>query len=156
MLRALDSVREIWYFISRRGYAEVDHSLTAGWMDKLRYVNFMGSQVFVQFAVLGTLVAGAGFVAQWQLLGRRIAAFLTVSFVMPSFVLVLLLGFDYDVFRKHIFHVYPMPAYAIAALWLGLGLYWLAQRYALSELRTLLHKLGHTLADIGYPRPHQP
>ena len=135
---ALDSVREIWYFISRRGYAEVDHSLTAGWMDKLRYVTFMGSQVFVQFAVLGTLVAAAGFVAQWQLLGRRIAAFLTISFVMPSFVLVLLLGFDYDVFRKHIFHVYPMPAYAIAALWLGLGLYWLGQRYALSELRTRL------------------
>jgi hypothetical protein len=134
----LDSVREIWYFISRRGYAEVDHSLTSGWMDKLRYLTFMGSQVFVQFAVVGTLVALAGFVAQWRQLGRRVSAFLTVSFVMPSFVLVLLLGFDYDVFRKHIFHVYPLPAYAIAALWLGLGLYWLAQRYTLSAQRTRL------------------
>jgi hypothetical protein len=134
----LDSVREIWWFISRRGYAEVDHSLTAGWMDKLRFLTFMGSQLFVQFALLGTLVAAAGFVAQWQLLGRRVSAFLTVSFVMPSFVLVLLLGFDYDVFRKHIFHVYPLPAYAIAALWLGLGLHWLAQRYALSRRREQL------------------
>ena len=134
----LDTLREIWYFISRAGYAEVDHSLTAGWMDKVRYLTFMGSQVLVQFALLGALVAAAGFVAQWQLLGRRVSAFLTVSFVMPSFVLVLLLGFDYDVFRKHIFHVYPLPAYAIAALWLGLGLHWLAQRHALGAQRTRL------------------
>jgi hypothetical protein len=131
----LESVREIWYFISRRGYAEVDHSLTSGWMDKLRFLTFMGSQLFVQFAVLGTLVAAAGFIAQWRLLGRRVSAFLTVSFLMPSFVLVLLLGFDYDVFRKHIFHVYPLPAYAIAAFWLGLGLHSLAQRYALTPQR---------------------
>jgi hypothetical protein len=134
----LDTLREIWYFISRAGYAEVDHSLTAGWMDKVRFLTFMGSQVLVQFALLGALVAAAGFVAQWQLLGRRVSAFLTVSFVMPSFVLVLLLGFDYDVFRKHIFHVYPLPAYAIAALWLGLGLHWLAQRHALSAQLTRL------------------
>ena len=134
----LNTVREVWYFISRAGYAEVDHSLTAGWMDKLRYLTFMGGQLFVQFALLGTLVAAAGFAAQWQLLGRRVSAFLTVSFVMPSFVLVLLLGFDYDVFRKHIFHVYPLPAYAIGALWLGLGLHSLAQRYALSEIRARL------------------
>jgi hypothetical protein len=133
----LNSLMEIWWFISRAGYAGVDHSATAGWLDKVRYLTFVGRELFVQFAVLGTAVAAAGFAAQWRILGRRIAAFLTISFLMPSVVLALLLGFDYDVFRKHIFHVYPLPAYAIAALWLGLGFGWLAERYALPRGRAL-------------------
>jgi hypothetical protein len=142
----LETLREIWYFISRAGYAEVDYSVTAGWMDRVRYLTFMGSQLFVQFALAGTLVAAAGFAVQWRLLGRRVAAFLTLSFVMPSFVLALLLNFDYDVFRKHIFHVYPLPAYAVAALWLGVGFAWLAQHYALSRARQAL--AGAALAAL--------
>ncbi|HEV3007654.1 MAG TPA: DUF2723 domain-containing protein, partial [Burkholderiales bacterium] len=133
----LNSLSEIWFFISRAGYAGVDHSVTAGWLDKVRYLTFTGRELFVQFAVAGTAVAAAGCALQWRMLGRRIAAFLTISFLMPSVVLVLLLGFDYDVFRKHIFHVYPLPAYAIAALWLGLGFGGLVERYALPRRRAL-------------------
>jgi hypothetical protein len=133
----LETLTEIWFFISRAGYAEVDHSVTAGWLDRIRYLTFVGSELFVQFAVAGTVVAAAGFAAQWRVLGRRIGAFLTVAFLMPSVVLVLLLGFDYNVFRKHIFHVYPLPSYAVAALWLGLGFAWLAERYALRRGQAL-------------------
>jgi hypothetical protein len=32
---------------------------------------------------------------------------------------------------KHVFHVYTLPAYAVAALWMALGFAWLARRYAL-------------------------
>jgi len=49
---------------------------------------------------------------------------------MPSAVLLLLLGFDYDSFRAHVFHVYPLPAYAVCALWTGLGFAWAVERYA--------------------------
>ena len=133
----LETLTEIWFFISRSGYARIDHSITAGWLDKMRYLNFLGSQLFVQFAVVGTLLAAAGFAVQWRTLGRRVAAFLTIIFAMTSFVLVLLLGFDYDVFRKHIFHVYPLPAYAVAALWVGLGFAWLVERYALARAQAL-------------------
>ncbi|HET7199163.1 MAG TPA: hypothetical protein VFI86_10870, partial [Burkholderiales bacterium] len=34
---------------------------------------------------------------------------------------------------KHIYHVYPLPAYAVTALWMGLGIAWLEQRYTLSR-----------------------
>src|SRR5262245_806202 len=85
----------------------------------------------LQFAIAGTLLAAAGFAAQWRMLGRRISAFLTVAFVMPSVGLLVALNFDYDSMHKHIYHVYPLPAYAVAALWMGLGMHWLASRYAL-------------------------
>jgi hypothetical protein len=49
---------------------------------------------------------------------------------MPSVFLLLLLGFDFDTFRAHVFHVYPLPAYAIGALWLALGFAWALRRYA--------------------------
>jgi hypothetical protein len=126
----LETIHEILFFIGRRGYAGVDHSVSADWLDRIKFFQFLGGELLMQFAVLGTLLAAAGFAAQWRILGRRVAAFLTVAFLMPSAVLLLLLGFDYDSFRAHVFHVYPLPAYAICALWIGLGFAWAVQRYA--------------------------
>ncbi|MGH8726301.1 MAG: glycosyltransferase family 117 protein, partial [Burkholderiales bacterium] len=98
----LETIPEILYFLSRAGYADIDHSVSAGWLDRIKFFRFLGGQLLVQFAVLGTLLAAAGFAVQWRILGRRAAAFLTIAFLMPSAVLLLLLGFDYDSFRGHV------------------------------------------------------
>jgi predicted membrane-bound dolichyl-phosphate-mannose-protein mannosyltransferase len=124
----LESLHEVWFFISRSGYAHVDQSASANWLDRVKFFRFQGAQLLYQFALLGTLLAGAGFLAQWRLLERRVSAFLTVAFLMPTAVLLALLGFDYDTITKHMFHVYPLPAYAVVALWIGLGCVALAQR----------------------------
>ena len=134
----LESLQEIIFFIGRKGYAGVDHSVSAGWLDRIRFFRFLAGEVFMQFAVVGTLLAVAGFVVQWRVLGRRVAAFLTVAFLMPSAVLLLLLGFDYDSFRAHVFHVYPLPAYAVCALWMALGFAWAVNRYALQPARAAI------------------
>jgi hypothetical protein len=124
----LETIPEIFYFLSRAGYAEVDASPTADWLDRMKFFRFMGGQLLWQFAIAGTLLAAAGFVVQWRLLRRHAAAFLTLAFLMPTAVLLLLLGFDYDSVTKHVFHVYPLPAYAVTAIWMGLGLTWLLRR----------------------------
>jgi Protein of unknown function (DUF2723) len=126
----LETLQEIYFFLSRAGYANVDNSLSADWLDRIRFFEFLGRELLWQFAVIGTLLAAAGFAAQWRMLGRRVAAFLTVAFLGPSVLLLLLLRFDYDSFRAHVFHVFPLPAYAIGALWMALGFAWAAQRYA--------------------------
>ena len=133
----LETIQEIYFFLSRAGYADVDHSVSANWLDHVRFFGFFCRELLRQFAVIGTLLAAAGFAVQWRLLGRRLAAFMTVAFLMPSVVLLLLLGFDYDSFRAHVFHVYPLPAYAVAALWMALGLAWAVQRYALRPAQEL-------------------
>jgi hypothetical protein len=127
----LETLTEVWFFVSRAGYAGVDESVSADWLDRVKFFRFLGGQLLLQFAVVGTLLAATGFVVQWRVLGRRVAAFLTVAFLMTSAVLLLMLGFDYSSMTKHVFHVYPLPAYAIVALWMGLGFAWLADRYAL-------------------------
>jgi 4-amino-4-deoxy-L-arabinose transferase-like glycosyltransferase len=126
----LETIQEIVFFLNRSGYAGIDHSASAGWIDRIKFFQFFGGQLVLQFAVVGTLLAAAGFAVQWRILGRRMGAFLTIAFLMPSAVLVMLLGFDYDSMRAHIFHVYPLPAYAVGALWMGLGFAWAVQRLA--------------------------
>lgn len=127
----LETLPEIWYFLSRAGYAEIDQSVSADWLDRIKFFEYLAGQLFVQFAAAGTLLAATGFVVQWRVLGRRLGFFLTLAFLMPSVVLLVLLNFDYDSLHKHIYHVYPLPAYAVAALWMGLGFTWLVSRYAL-------------------------
>ena len=127
----LETLPEIWYFLSRAGYAEIDQSVSAGWVDRIKFFEYLTGQLFVQFAAAGTLLAATGFVVQWRVLGRRLGFFLTLAFLMPSVVLLVLLNFDYDSLHKHIYHVYPLPAYAVAALWMGLGFAWLVSRFAL-------------------------
>jgi hypothetical protein len=127
----LETLPEIWFFVSRAGYAGIDRTVSADWLDRIKFFQFFGGQLLLQFAVAGTLLAAIGFWAQWRALGRRAAAFLTLAFLMPSVVLLLLLGFDYSAPTKHVFHVYPLPAYAVVALWMALGFVWLARRYAL-------------------------
>lgn len=127
----LETLTEIWFFVSRAGYSDIDRSASAEWLDRVKFFRFFAGQLLLQFAVLGTALAAAGFAVQWRVLGRRFAAFLSVAFLMPSAVLLLLLGFDYSSITKHVFHVYPLPSYAIGALWIGLGFAWLVQRYAL-------------------------
>ena len=133
----LETLPEIWFFVSRAGYAGIDHSPSADMLDRLKFFRFLGGQLFVQFALAGTLLAGAGFAAQWRVLGRRVSAFLTLAFLMPSAGLVLLLGFDYSAVYKHMFHVYVLPAYAVGALWMALGFVWLVDRYALRRSHAL-------------------
>ena len=133
----LESPKEIWFFVSRAGYAGIDQSVTASWLDRIKLFQFQAAELFVQFALVGTLLAGVGFAAQWRVLGRRIAAFLTLAFLMSTAMLILLLGFDYDSMHKHIYQVYPLPAYAVAALWMGLGAVWLMDRFALRRWQTV-------------------
>lgn len=127
----IESFRELWYVVSREVYAGVDVSAAASWIDRLKFFRFLGEQILFQFAVVGAVFAAIGAVVQWRFWGGRISAFLSVGFLMPTVVLILMLKLDYDALHKHIFHVYPLPAYGIAALWMGLGYGWLAQRMSL-------------------------
>ena len=132
-LGPLESWREFWYLLSRASYAEVDERLSASWLDRVRYFPFLGAQLLQQFAFAGAALAALGCAVQWRDWGVRVSACLLVAFLMPTAGLVLLLNFDYDSFQKHMFHVYPLPAYAVAALWLALGFDWLVRRYALAR-----------------------
>jgi hypothetical protein len=144
----LESFAEIWHVLSRQDFSGVDQSASANWLDRIRFFEFMGTQLLYQFALVGTALAGVGCAISRRVLGDRVALFLGIAFLMPTVVLLLLLGFDYDSVHKHIFHVYPLPAYAVAALWMALGFTWAMDRYRLRHGQALAAGVG-TLALIG-------
>jgi hypothetical protein len=133
----IENPSEFWHLLSRAGYAHVDNSPSATWLDRIKFLEFLGGQLLVQFAVIGTALAAAGCVVQWRVWGIRVSAFLAVGFVMPSVVLIFLLGFDYNSQSRHVFHVYPLPAYTLAALWMGLGFAWAVRRIPLRPAHAL-------------------
>ncbi len=129
----LESFAEFWFVLSRKGYAHVDTSVSWSWLDRIKFFEFMVGQLLYQFAVVGTLLAAVGCAVQRRILGTPKALFLTIALVMPSFVLLMMLRFDYDAIYRHVFHVYPLPAYAVAALWMAIGFAWLIERYRLRQ-----------------------
>ena len=124
----IESLSEFWFFLSRAGYAAADASPTADWIDRARYFGFAAVELVRQFSVVGALLVALGSWVQWRSLGTAWSWALTLGFLGPSAALLCLLGFDYDALHKHIFHVYPLPAYGIAALWMGLGFSWSVRR----------------------------
>ncbi len=123
----MTSPGEFWTMVSRAGYASVDTSATATWIDHLYFLRYFGLQLVLQFATVGAALALLGAIVQWRTWGYRVSLCLTVIFLMPSIVLIFLLGFDYDSLHAHIFSVYPLPAYAAVAIWMALGLMHLAR-----------------------------
>jgi hypothetical protein len=123
----LNTAGEFWTMVSRAGYAAIDASASATWIDRLYFLRYFGLQLVLQFAILGAALGLLGAIVQWRTWGYRVSLCLTVIFLMPSIVLNFLLGFDYDSLYAHIFSVYPLPAYATVAIWMALGLMHLAR-----------------------------
>src|SRR5437773_11550053 len=46
----LETIQEILFFVSRAGYAGIDHSISAGWLDRVRFFEFLGGELLRQFA----------------------------------------------------------------------------------------------------------
>jgi hypothetical protein len=118
----IENGSDFWFYLSRQGYAGADHSLTAGWPDKGRFAAFVLGETARQFGVLGAPLLLIGFARQWKAWPANVCLALALIFLGSTFVLIFLLDFDYDLWNRNIFQVYPIPAYAAAALWLALGL----------------------------------
>ncbi len=118
----IENLQDFWFFVSRQMYAEVEHSPTAGWYDKLAFSRFVLAETARQFTWAGTLLVVVGFLAQWRLWSRSLVTGLTLGYLGNTFVLIGLLGMDYDYINRSNFLVCPLVAYAICGIWLGLGL----------------------------------
>lgn len=117
----LHSWQEVWFMISRKGYSGVDHSITAGYIDKLKFCLFVFKETAWQTGPLTGPLALIGFVRQWRCWKPNLCAGLVLAYLGNTIILIFLLGFDYTPFNQDIFKVYPLIAYAALAVWITLG-----------------------------------
>ena len=110
------------HYLSRRGYSETDASPSAGWEDRMAFLQWFGNELLWQLTLPGFALALLGL---FVLLRRRRFAEAgsgLLAFLGNSVVLIGLLAFDYDYFKVAVFRPYPLVCYGIAALWLAVGL----------------------------------
>ena len=118
-----------WHYVSRSGYADVDVSPSAGWGDRVAFLEWFGNEVIRQMTVPGFIFALLGF---WVLLRRRPPAEAgsgLLVFLGNSVVLIMMLSVDFDFRQIAIFRPYSLVCYGLLALWLAVGL-----QYALEHL----------------------
>jgi len=128
---SIDTWNELWFYVSRQGYGEVDSSPSAGWGDRWSFLGWFTTDLVRQttlpgFALallgLGVLVRGGGRA------GMAAAGSGLLALLGSSVLLIVLLGFDFDVSKVAVFRPYPLIGYGVAALWVAVGMQWLIDR----------------------------
>ncbi len=162
-LGPIGSWGEFLSFVDRSIYSHIDRNPNAGLADKLFFAGHFATQALLQFGVVGALVAlwgaSASFRGGWRL-GLSCEA---LAFVASSFLLIAMLGFNYEPLRISTFRPYPLVAYCILALWLGHGAHALTRwaRARRAPLLSVVRAAGALLAaglcawnaGVNY-RPH--
>lgn len=118
----IGSLSELFEFVLRKGYAGADTSGTATGADRLLFAKFLCRELADQFTWAGAAVAGFGLWSCRRRVGAGIAMALAAGFLGSTFLLLLLLNRDYSFISAAVFRPYPLIAYGIMALWLGLGI----------------------------------
>ena len=124
----IDDLRELWFYVSRSGYSHVDTSPSAGWGDRLQFLQWLGHEMVWQVTLPGFMLAALGL---WVLLQRRqwlVAGAGLLVFLGNSVALVALLSFDFDFLQVSVFRPYSLVCYGLVALWLAIGFQFLLDR----------------------------
>ena len=122
-LGPIESWSEFLAFVDRSIYGHIDKNVNAGLADKFLYAGHFATQALRQLGVVGGLVALWGAVASYRSGWRLGLSCEALAFAASSFLLIALLGFNYQPLRIYTFRPYPLVAYGIFALWLGYGLH---------------------------------
>ncbi len=145
----LESISDLWFYISRQGYSSVDTSVSATLRDNLLYIGFFLKETTVQFGIVGFSLAAIGALSQFRYLRKEIAIALILAFLGNSVLLALLLGFDYDLIYQSVFRVYPLIAYGVMSIWLAMGAYRVTSYlYARASISVPKQKLRYIFAIV--------
>ena len=123
----LENLQDVWFFLSRKGYAGVDVSAATGLADDLAFTGVFLRELLVCLTPAGAALACYGMVAVWRTARSVLLAALAIIGA-HSLLLILLLGLDYEDLQVAVFRPYPITAYGFWALLMGYGAAALARR----------------------------
>ena len=129
---AIDTWSDFWFYIGRQGYSGVDVSPSAGWSDRCRVPGVVRGRPRAADDPARIRPRARWASGRWPGGGGRAAVAAAGSGVVAllgnSVVLIVLLGFDFDVLWVAVFRPYPLIGYGVVALWLAAGMQWLIDR----------------------------
>ena len=118
----LKSLEDLLFFVSRKGYSQLEASSTASWVDQVQFAGFLLQQSWVQFTALGAGLAILGCWFQWRRWTTGVSLALVWGFLSGGLLLTLVLAFDFELLQRSVMRVYPLVSYGVMALWIGLAI----------------------------------
>lgn len=115
----IESVGDFIRYVARSSYS--DHNPLAGPDDKLMYTAWLMRESVMQCGLIGAPVILLGVYESFRRLTRPIAASLLLIWIGTTFVLVMLLDFEYTPLFRAVFRPYPIIAFSSVAIWFALG-----------------------------------
>lgn len=119
---SIESLKDFYFYVSRSGYKGVDNGQIGGLGEKLRYAAFFCNEILRQFYSIGTILGISGLFISIRKIPWQKSTALIFSFLGSSFILILLLNFDFNNIFKVVFRVYPLISYGVFCIWLALTL----------------------------------
>ena len=139
---SINSLGEFLDYVSRNYYNDDKPSATIA--DKLAFLRWLPLETIRQLGFPLSLIAALGVYYSFRTAPRHLAIAFLLNYLGCTFLLVLLLGFEFDRQGQAIFTPYPIIAYGSLAIWLGYGL------LAISSLhRSLSNKFVQGLLGLS-------
>lgn len=107
------------HYVARAEYA--DSNSAAGLTDKIQYAGWLLRLSFTQLGIVGAPLVLLGLVDSFRTLRRSSATALVLVFLGSTYVLLMLLNFEYSAFFRAVWRPYPIVAFAAIAIWFALG-----------------------------------
>lgn len=116
---SIDSLEEFIRYVSRSAYS--DTHPTAETHDKFLYALWLLKTSATQFGLIGIPLLIAGIILSVRWIPRNFNLALLVIFLGSTFVLLMLLDFEYRHLSRAVFKPYPVIAYLALSIWFALG-----------------------------------
>ena len=115
----IHSVKAFVQYVSRAEYR--DANPVAGVWDKVEYAGWLLRHSLLQLGVVGIPLILLGFAASFRTLQRSVAVALMLVFLGSTYILLMLLNFEYSPFFRAVWRPYPIIAFSAVAIWFALG-----------------------------------
>lgn len=115
----IDSLQEFVKYVTRAYYS--DHHPTADIIDKFLYALWLLKTSSLQFGWLGIPVLAVGIIFSVRSIPSNLNLALLFIYLGTTFILLMLIGFEYREISKAVFKPYPVIAWLALAFWFALG-----------------------------------
>lgn len=117
----IHSFKGLVHYVARSEYGQSDSNTAAGIKDKLLFAGWLVRHSLFQLGPVGVPFILLGFVMSFRRLDRHLSIALVLLFLGCTYLLLMLLNFEYSPFSRSVFRPYPIIAYAALAIWFALG-----------------------------------
>jgi hypothetical protein len=116
----ITSWSDLFRYIARSSYS--DQQETAGLVDKLHYASWLSGETVRQLGLVTLPFVIVGLVSSCRRWEITASSSVVLIYLATSFVLLMLIGFDYNSFQRAVFLPYPLIAYSALAIWYAVGI----------------------------------